>query len=163
QPGTLTVTPATLTVTADNQTKVYGQPNPVLTAHFSGFVNGDTAAVLSGAPALSTAPAGSGVGTNAITRAAGTLSTANSTFASPPPPPSPHQPGPPPSPPPAPTPPADNQAKVYGQPTPPLTARFSGFVNGDTAASLTTPPVLSTTAADESVLGTYAITVSGAS
>ena len=32
------------------------------------------------------------------------------------------------------------QSKVYGAALPALTASYSGFVNGDTAASLTTPP-----------------------
>ena len=44
--GTLTVTPAALTITADNQSKVYGAALPALTASYSGFVNGDTAASL---------------------------------------------------------------------------------------------------------------------
>ena len=42
--GTLTVTPAALTITADNKSKVYGAALPALTASYSGFVNGDTAA-----------------------------------------------------------------------------------------------------------------------
>ena len=41
--GTLTVNPAVLTVTADNQTKAYGAANPAFTATYSGFVNGETA------------------------------------------------------------------------------------------------------------------------
>ena len=40
--GSLTVTPAALTITANNQTKVYGAALPTLTASYSGFVNGDT-------------------------------------------------------------------------------------------------------------------------
>ena len=40
--GTLTVTPAPLTITANNQTKVYGAALPTLTASYTGFVNGDT-------------------------------------------------------------------------------------------------------------------------
>ena len=39
--GTLTVSPALLTVTADNQTRAYGQTNPPLTVQYSGFANGD--------------------------------------------------------------------------------------------------------------------------
>jgi hypothetical protein len=50
----LTVTPAPLTISADNQTKVYGSANPTLTASYSGFVNGDTPASLSGTLLLST-------------------------------------------------------------------------------------------------------------
>jgi hypothetical protein len=57
---------------------------------------------------------------------------------------------------------ADNQFMVYGAPLPPLTASYSGFVNGDTPASLTTAPALSTTATATSPPGTYAITVGGA-
>src|SRR5207244_2740839 len=66
--GTLTVSAATLTVTADAKTKTYGAANPTLTASYSGFVNGDTATVLSGSPALSTTPTtSSAVGSYAIT------------------------------------------------------------------------------------------------
>ena len=39
--GHLTVTPALLAVTADNQTRVYGQANPPLTYTITGFVNAD--------------------------------------------------------------------------------------------------------------------------
>ena len=52
--GTLTVTSAGLTITADNQTKVYGAALPTLTASYSGFVNGDTSASLTTQPTLST-------------------------------------------------------------------------------------------------------------
>ena len=44
--GTLTVTPVGLTITADNKSKAYGAALPTLTAGYSGFVNGDTAASL---------------------------------------------------------------------------------------------------------------------
>ena len=44
--GLLQITPAVLTVTADDKSRVYGNPNPVLTARYSGFVNGDTSSVL---------------------------------------------------------------------------------------------------------------------
>ena len=40
--ASLTVKPATLTITANNQTKVYGAALPTLTASYSGFVNGDS-------------------------------------------------------------------------------------------------------------------------
>jgi hypothetical protein len=53
-PGTLTVTPASLTITADSKTKVYGAALPTLTASYSGFVNGDTSASLTTRPTLST-------------------------------------------------------------------------------------------------------------
>ncbi len=54
------------------------------------------------------------------------------------------------------------QTKPYGAPLPALTAAYSGFVNGEDAASLDTPPVLSTTATAASPVGLYPITVQGA-
>ena len=44
--GQLAVTPATLTVTAGNTNRPYGAANPVFTASYLGFVNGDTTSVL---------------------------------------------------------------------------------------------------------------------
>ena len=80
--GSLTVTPATLIVTANNTTKVVGQANPAFSDTVSGFVNGDNASVVSGIASLSTmATAGSGVGSYTITAAQGNLSAANYTFA----------------------------------------------------------------------------------
>lgn len=57
---------------------------------------------------------------------------------------------------------ADNKSMLAGQALPTLTARYSGFVRGDTSASLDTPARLSTTATRNSPPGTYPITVSGA-
>jgi hypothetical protein len=57
---------------------------------------------------------------------------------------------------------ADNQSKVHGAANPPLTYTVSGFVNGDTTASFTTPPTLSTTATASSGVGSYSIIISGA-
>jgi len=47
------VNKAALTVTA-KVTRPYGTDNPILTASYTGFVNGDTASVVSGSPVLST-------------------------------------------------------------------------------------------------------------
>jgi len=49
-----TVTPAPLTITADDKSKVFEAPNPVLTASYSGFVNNDGPAKLTAQPKLST-------------------------------------------------------------------------------------------------------------
>ncbi len=82
QQGTLTVTPALLTVTAEDKTKVQGDPLPTFTATITGYVNGDDSDDISGAPALGTpATATSPAGTYPITAAIGTLSAANYTFA----------------------------------------------------------------------------------
>lgn len=57
---------------------------------------------------------------------------------------------------------AEDKSMVAGDPLPPLTAVYAGFVNGDGPASLDIPPALSTTA-DGSTVGTFSIAVSGAS
>ena len=78
---TVTVTPATLTVTADNKTMVYGATVPALTDTITGFVNGDTSSVVSGTAALSTtATTTSPVGSYPIVVGQGTLSAADYTF-----------------------------------------------------------------------------------
>ena len=72
--GTLTVSPATLTVVADSLTRPEGDANPPLTYSLSGLVNGDTTSVVSGAPILSTtATIASFDGQYPITVAVGTL------------------------------------------------------------------------------------------
>ena len=77
----LTVTPAVLTVNANNANKAYNTANPTLTDSITGFVNGDTSSVVSGAAALSTtASTPSPVGTYPITAAQGTLSATNYSF-----------------------------------------------------------------------------------
>ena len=78
---TLTVGKASLTVRAADATRAYGTGNPVFGAVYSGFVNADTPAALSGSPALSTtAIATSPVGAYPITAAAGTLGSPNYGF-----------------------------------------------------------------------------------
>ncbi len=57
---------------------------------------------------------------------------------------------------------ANNLTKVVDSANPPLTFTAAGFVVGDTLSSLSTQPTLSTTAATDSPVGTYPITVSGA-
>ena len=143
---------AHLTVTPDNQSRTYGQDNPNLTYTISGFVNGDTSAVVSGTPVLSTAAStASPVGAYAITVNVTGLSAANYDFTgqaatltvSPA-----HL-----------TVTADNQTKFQSNPNPTLTYTIAGFVNGDTAAVVSGTPVLSTTATTSSPPGSYPITV----
>ena len=77
----LIVTKAVLTVTADNLSRLYGDPNPALTYTFSGFVNGDTSAVVTGAATCTTtATATSPVGSYPITCTQGTLAATNYVF-----------------------------------------------------------------------------------
>ncbi len=154
---TQTVNQAPLTITASNQTKVYGAALPILTASYSGFVNGDTSASLTTQPTLTTTAtasshvagspytitAGGAVDSNySITYVAGSLTVTTAALSIT----------------------AANKSKVYGAALPTLTATYSGFVNGDTSASLTTQPTLTTTAtASSHVSGSpYTITASGA-
>ncbi|HEY4233877.1 MAG TPA: Ig-like domain-containing protein, partial [Lacipirellulaceae bacterium] len=144
---------ALLTVTAQDKGKVYGADLPALTAGITGFVNSETSAVLATLPMLSTtATAASKVGQYSI-KASGAAA-ANYTFkyvdgklnvtAAPL------------------TIKADDKTKPSGAANPSLTFTATGLVNGDTPASLTKQPVLSTTASNNSPPGTYTITASGA-
>ena len=79
-PGTLTVTKAPLTVTAQNATREYGLPNSSVTFTYvvTGLRNGDLASVVTGSPTISTAATQlDNVGNYAITVGAGTLAAAN--------------------------------------------------------------------------------------
>ena len=78
--GTLTVTQAVLTVKADDQGRTYGAPNPILTASYSGFVNGQDASILSGSPALNTVGSATPVGSYPITVAQGDLSVSDTNY-----------------------------------------------------------------------------------
>ena len=80
-PWTINVGKATLAVSANNTSKVFGSTLPAFGATITGFANGDAAAVISGSPLLSTAAtAASAVGTYPILAGVGTLSAANYTF-----------------------------------------------------------------------------------
>jgi hypothetical protein len=153
--ATLTVTKATLTVTADNKSRVYGDANPDFTATITGFANSETLSTsgVIGNPSLITAAtASSPVNTYSITAAQGTLASANYDFAfvagtltvgkatltvT-----------------------ADNKSKVYGAANPALTASYSGFANGETLATsgMAGAPSLATAAAPASAVGSYTIT-----
>lgn len=151
---TITVMPAPLTITANDASKVYGQSIPALSARYKGFVNGDTSASLTTAPTLSTtASATSHVGTYTITAAgasdpnyaigyvSGTLTVTPAAL----------------------TVTANNASKVYAEPLPALTVSYKGFVNGDTSASLTTRPTVTTGATLNSPLGSYPLVPGGGS
>jgi hypothetical protein len=154
-PGTLTITPAILTITASNESMVYGSSStlPALAITYSGWVNGDGPASLTTvATATTSATATSPVGTYPITPSGaadpnytityvnGTLSITQAVL----------------------TITAGNASMTYGGTVPNLTYTYSGWLNGDGPSSLTTAPTVSTTATSGSNVGTYPITVSGA-
>ena len=56
---------------------------------------------------------------------------------------------------------ADNKSKMCGQPNPPLTASYNGFIIGENTNVLTSPVSLVTTATTSCGAGTYPITASG--
>jgi hypothetical protein len=156
--ASLSVTPAPLTMTADSETKLYGAALPVLTDQITGFMNGDTIAVVAGMASLTTTgTASSATGVYPINATTGNLSAADYVFSA------------------ArvtgsslrviPAPLSITTASLTldsGQAIPALTINYSGFVNGDTAASLSTPPVIWTSATSANPPGTYPIIVSGA-
>ena len=151
--SSLTITPATLTITANPQTKVYGQPDPTLTYTATGFQFSDTAAsVLTGA--LTRAPGETVAGSPyAITQ--GTLM-ANSNYTI-------HFTGSSLTITAAPlmiT--ASSAPMIYGGPIPPIMPSYSGFVLGDTSANLATQPLCGTTATSTSSVGSYVSFCSGA-
>jgi hypothetical protein len=151
-PGTLTINPAPLVITANNQTKLYGAPLPALTAGYNGFVAGDTAASLNPQPTLATtATAASPLGgypitvTGAvnpdysITFAPGTLTVTQAAL----------------------TITILPAAKVYGDPLPAFSPAYSGFVAGDGPTVLIGTLAISTTATASSPVGSYAVIPSG--
>jgi hypothetical protein len=157
-PATLRVLPAPLTLIAKSEGVVYGQtPAQPTGYYFNGFVNGDNASVVSGAPVLttnvtSTTPRGS----YPIGVAVGTLSAANYKIS-------------------AIGPQAGSGAvrvtkapltvtantvtMTKGGAVPPLTYTITGFVNSEDASVVTGAPLLNTAATSSSPLGEYPITV----
>jgi gliding motility-associated-like protein len=144
-----TVTKATLSVTADAKTKVYGEANPALTFQYSGWLNGDDSQNLTTVPSASTTVSETtsvGVHTGAIVLAGGAdenysfsyipanleITKANLTVT------------------------ADVKTKVYGEANPELTFQYSGWLNGDGSAVLTTVPNASTTVSLTSPVDVYA-------
>ena len=149
----INVNRAALLITANSATRVYGQQNPAFTVTYAGLTNGDSPSSLGGSLHFSTAatasspvntysvvPGGLTSANYAITFAGDKLvvTPASLTIT------------------------ANNQSRVYGQPNPPLTVYYQGFVNGDTPASLTAPVALSTPAVLASFAGSYPIFVGGA-
>lgn len=150
--GALAVTPAALTITAENQSMRYGGSLPSLTVRFDGLVNDDTGASLATQPTLGTVSAESHAGSYDITVAGamsadytmlyvkGTLTIMPASLVIT----------------------ADDKTMRYGASLPGLTARYDGFVNGDTPSNLVAGPNLTTTGNETSHVGDYVISGSGA-
>jgi hypothetical protein len=149
--GTLTVTPASLTVKAEDAKRAYGSANPKFSAALSGFVNGDTPAVVSGTADFSTdATVYSPVGAYAIVPLKGTLSAANYQFG-------PFLPGRLTVAPASLRVIAKSESRAYGHANPAFSAIFSGFANGDAESVVTGAPRFSTSATVSSPVNYYDI------
>ena len=149
---------AALTVTATPESKLYGSLVPALTYQIAGFVNGDNMSAVSGAPMLTTAATlASGVGSYPIAIGLGSLASNDysftqsnligSTFSITPAPL---------------TISVTSVSRYAGQDNPALTVLYSGFVNGDTPASLAAQPDVTTAATAASGPGTYPLILGGA-
>ena len=141
----ISVIPAVLTITPNNATRQYGQTNPPLNnVTYSGFVNGDTPASLSGTLlCMTSATSMSSVGSYAITCSGLTSPNYSITFAlgtlmiTPSPL----------------TVAANNNSRPYGANNPALTGLVAGLQNADPITANFT-----TTAVPASPVGTYPIT-----
>ena len=138
--GTLTISKAPLTITANNKSRLYGSGNPAFDATITGFVNGQTLAtsgVTGTASTTCTATTATAVGTPTITCAIGTLSSSNYSFncvngtlsinKAPL------------------TVTANNKSRLYGASNPAFDATITGFVNGQTFATSGATGTASTT------------------
>ncbi|MGY0041588.1 MBG domain-containing protein [Pedobacter sp. NJ-S-72] len=134
----MTIDRASLSVKAEDKSKVYGQANPEFTLAYTGLAPQDNITDLNLKTVINTsATAGSGVDTYPVT-VSGLTATTNYLVS--------YQPGlltvkPAPL-----NIKADNAERGAGQADPVFTFTYTGFVNGDQAASLTTPPSAVTTA-----------------
>ena len=143
---TLTVVPAALTVTANNQSRAYGVANPPLTVTVAGLVANDTVSTSASTTATIASPPGTypiipavaATGTTSLANYAialvnGTLTigkAAASLVIT-----------------------ANNATRVYGTPNPAFTGTVAGSVNGDVILV-----TYATTATPASPVGTYPIT-----
>jgi predicted secreted protein len=151
----LVIAKRALIVRADHKTRLYGQSNPVLTATYDGFVNGETFATVITAPALLTTAAQplSPSGTYTISASAASALNYNISY----------EPGilsvdkailnvt------------ADHKTRIFGIDNPVFTFKYSGFVNAEGESVIQNPPVATTAAVKNSAAGTYPIVLSGAS
>lgn len=152
--GTLRITPASLTIKANDAARQYYSEEPTFSYHCNGFVNGDSESALSSVPTLKTAATlTSNVGTYdikvgevystnyAITYVNGTLTiTPRMLTAS-----------------------VGNYERLYNEENPTFEVKYEGYVGGDNESQLKTKATASTSATKTSDVGIYPIYVSGGS
>ena len=140
--GTLTVTTAPLSVTANNATRLYGQSNPTLTGSITGLQNGDnitatyscTATASSSVGTYSIVPTlvdpNNRLGNYSVTLNDGSLTVTTAPLAVT----------------------ANNATRLYGRSNPALIGSITGLQNGDNITA-----TYSCTATASSTVGTYSI------
>ncbi|MGE5370676.1 MAG: Ig-like domain repeat protein [Solirubrobacterales bacterium] len=146
--GTLTITQAALTVTANNATRTYGAADPAFSVTYSGFVSGEDETVLGGALSLSTSatasctpgmyaitPSGQLSTNYMITYVDGQLDITKAPL----------------------TVTADNALRMVGTANPAFSVTYSGFVNAEDATCLGGALAFNTTATNASPTGSYSI------
>jgi hypothetical protein len=156
QPAGLTasIERKTLTVTVDNISKSYGDPNPAFTVSYTGFAPCDDIYVVTIPPTVSTTatqfsdintypliPSGAFASNYSFIYVNGTLTVTKASL----------------------TVTANNKSRIYGDNNPVLDLAYSGFRGTDTKAVLDVEPTVSTSAVKTSNAGTYSITVTGGS
>ena len=150
--GILSITPAPLTVKANDATRQYYSDEPNFSYTCNGFVNGDNESVFSSAPVLSTsATKTSNVGTYpisvsemsspnySISRVNGTLTITPRTLVAS----------------------VGNYERAYNEENPVFEVTYNGFIGNEDESVLHEKPIASTAAIRTSDVGTYPITVSG--
>jgi hypothetical protein len=153
---TTTVTKAVLTVTASNITYQYGSTPPTVSPQYAGFVGTDTVSSLTTAATCVTtntphSPVGATPGADTCSGAVDPNYTINYVAGSASVTPAPLT-----------ITASSPSSQTVDTAIPAITPSYSGFVNGDTASSLTTAPTCSTAATTASPAGTYATNCSGA-
>ena len=152
--GTLNITPAPLTIKANDAVRQYYSDDPIFSYKCDGFVNGDNESVLSTTPTLTTtATRSSNVGTYeikvgetsnpnySISYINGTLTiTPRTLIAS-----------------------VGNYERLYNEENPVFEVKYDGFVGKDNENGLISKPEAKTTATKTSDVGTYPINVTGGS
>ncbi len=152
-PGTVQVVQAPLVVAATSGSMSYGGTPPTITPKYTGFVNGENQGVLNSVPVCTTAATSSSpVGTYPSSCSGG--SDNNYAFS--------YVPGQVVVGPSVLVISASSGTSTYGGTPSTVTPSYAGFVNGDTAASLTTKPTCTSQAGATSQVGSYANTCSGA-
>ncbi len=152
--GTLTITPAPLTVKVGNYSREYGEENPAFDITYEGWKNGETEANLTAQPTVKTAATvKSDAGDYAltiegavsqnynITCQSGKLTVTKAPLKAT----------------------VGNYTREYGDENPTFDITYEGWKNGDTQANFTVQPVVKTEATAKSNVGEYALTIEATS